>query len=71
MKPYVKEAASFAAKTALGLCLGYILGPIIGRFVMGSGISGHLIAQKLVIGIAFFPVLFVGIWMWGMYARKH
>jgi len=37
----------------------------------GKQINGNLIAQKIVTAIALYLVLFLGIWVWGIFGRKH
>ena len=71
MKPHVAAAAISALKWALGLSLGYILGPILVNLAGGEENTGNFVAQKLISGIALFPVLFIGIWIWGINTKKN
>lgn len=71
MKQHVKMAAASAAKWALGLCAGFVLGPVLLILTSGSDISGNLIAQKLVTAVALYPLLFVSIWAWGVFGKKQ
>ncbi len=71
MKPHVAAAAISALKWALGLSLGYILGPILINLAGGEENTGNFVAQKLISGIALFPVLFIGIWIWGINTKKN
>jgi hypothetical protein len=36
-----------------------------------TAVPGKLIAEKLIVGILWFPILFVGIWAWGTLSRKN
>ena len=66
MKPHVKTAAVSALKWAALLSAGLILGPMLMAVVVGgssAGRLGELFAQKLVVGIFWFPILFIGIWV--------
>jgi len=62
MKPHAKAAAVTAVKWAAGLSAGFILGPIVMGLASGTAVSGKLIAEKLVVGIVWFPILFFGLW---------
>lgn len=70
MNKRTKAAAASAAKWALILSGAFILGPIIIGLAGGTGLSGKIVAEKLVIGIAWFPILFFGLWAWGAYSKK-
>jgi hypothetical protein len=70
MKSRTRAAAVTAVKWALGLSAGFILGPIVIALTSGTEISGKLIAQKLVVGIVWFPILFFGLWIWGALSKK-
>lgn len=70
MKPHTKAAAASAAKWALGLSAGFVLGPIVIGLASGIGLSGKIIAEKLIVGIAWFPILFFGLWAWGAFSKK-
>jgi hypothetical protein len=70
MKPNTKAAAVTAVKWALGLSAGFVLGPIVIRLASGTELSGKLIAEKLIVGIALFPILFFGLWVWGTLSKK-
>ena len=71
MKPHVAAAARSALKWALGLSIGYILGPILFNLAGGEENTGNFVAQKLISGIALFPLLFIGIWIWGINTKKN
>ncbi|HRR41758.1 MAG TPA: hypothetical protein P5244_11050 [Syntrophales bacterium] len=71
MKPHVAAAAISALKWALGLSLGFILGPILINLAGGEENTGNFVAQKLMAGIALFPILFIGIWIWGINTKKN
>ena len=71
MKPHTKAAAVTALKWALGLSAGYILCPIIISLASGTALTGNIIAQKLIVGIAWFPILLFGIWVWGTLSKKN
>lgn len=70
MKSHTRAAAATAVKWALGLSSGFILGPIVFALTSGAALSGELVAQKLIIGIAWFPILFFGLWAWGALSKK-
>lgn len=70
MKPHVRAAAASASKWAFWLSACFILGPIVIGFAGGGGITSKVIAEKLVIGIACFPILFIGLWVWGILSKK-
>jgi hypothetical protein len=70
MKPYTKAAAVTAAKWALGLSAGFILGPFVIGLVSGTELSGNFIATKLVTGIGAFPIIFLVLWVWGLLSKK-
>ena len=70
MNKKVKPAAASAAKWALILSGAFILGPIIVGLAGGTGLSGKMMAEKLVVGIAWFPILFFGLWAWGVFSKK-
>ncbi len=52
MKSHTRASAATAVKWALGLSAGFILEPIVIALTSGTALSGELIAQKLVVGIA-------------------
>lgn len=70
IKQHVKMGAS-AAKWALGLCPGFVLGPLLLLLTSGSDINGNLIAQKFVPAVTHYPILFVGIWVGGVFGKKQ
>jgi hypothetical protein len=71
MKPHTKAAAVTAVKWAAGLSAGFILGPIVMGLASGTAVSGKLIAEKLIVGIVWFPILFFGLWAWGALSKKN
>lgn len=71
MKPQTKAAAVTAVKWAAGLSAGFILGPIVMGLASGTVVPGKLIAEKLIVGIAWFPILFFGLWAWGALSKKN
>jgi len=71
MKSHTKAAAVTAVKWAAGLSAGFILGPIVMGLASGSTVPGKLIAEKLLVGIAGFPILFFGLWAWGSLSKKN
>ncbi len=71
MKPQTKAAAVTAVKWAAGLSAGFILGPIVMGLASGTEVPGRLIAEKLIVGIVWFPILFFGIWVWGALLKKN
>lgn len=73
MKSHTKAAAVTAAKWALGLSAGFILGPIVMRLGSGIEIPGNMVAQRLVIGIAWFVIIFfcLCLWVWGTLSKKN
>lgn len=71
IKPYVKAQAAWAASWALGLSAAYIIGPLIVNLVVyGVDNLGGKMGMKVVAGIVLFPVIFVGLWLWGIYMKK-
>lgn len=70
MKPHVKTAATSALKWAFRLSACFVLGPIVIGLAGGGGVTGKMIAEKLVVGIACFPILFIGLWVWGVFPKK-
>jgi len=71
MKPHTKAAAVTAVKWAAGLSAGFILGPIVMGLASGTAVPGKLIAEKLIVGIAWFQILFFGLWAWGALSKKN
>jgi len=71
MKPHTKVAAVTAVKWAAGLSAGFILGPIVMGLASGTAVPGKLIAEKLIVGIVWFPILFFGLWVWGALSKKN
>lgn len=71
MKPHTKAAAVTAVKWAAGLSAGFILGPLVMGLASGTTVPGKLIAEKLVVGIFWFPILFFGLWAWGALSKKN
>lgn len=61
MKPHTKAAAVTAVKWAAGLSACFILGPIVMGLASGTAVPGKLIAEKLIVGIFWFPTLFFGL----------
>nr|WP_305910348.1 hypothetical protein [Methylomarinum sp. Ch1-1]MDP4523101.1 hypothetical protein [Methylomarinum sp. Ch1-1] len=59
MKAKTKTAAITALKWAAGLTAGFIIGPTIVILANGQGDTGGMIAEKLVVGAAWFPILFL------------
>lgn len=70
MKAKTKTAAFSALKWAAGLTAGFIIGPIIVILANGQGDAGGMIAEKIVVGIAWFPIFFFGFWAWGTFSKK-
>ena len=70
MKPHTKATAATAAKWALGLSAGFILGPIVVGLASETELSGGLIAEKLIVGIALIPILFFGLSVWEAISKK-
>jgi len=62
MKPHTKAAAVTAGKWAAGLSAGFIMGPIVMGLASGTAVPRKLIAEKLIVGIVWFPILFFGLW---------
>lgn len=71
MKPHTKAAAATVVKWAAGLSAGFILGPIVMGLASGTAVPGKLIAEKLIVGIVWFPILFFGLWAWGALSKKN
>lgn len=71
MKPHTNAAAVTAVKWAAGLSAGFILGPIVMGLVSGASVPGKLIAEKLIVGIVWFPILFFGLWAWGALSKTN
>ena len=71
MKAHTKAAAKSAAIWALVLSGGLILSPIVISLASGAGLSGEVIATKLVAGVGLFPILFVGLWAWGALSKRN
>lgn len=71
MNPRTKAAAVTAVKWAAGLSAGFILGPIVMGLASGTAVPGKLIAEKLIVGIVWFPILFFGLWAWGALSKKN
>jgi hypothetical protein len=69
-KPHIKKAAISAAVWAAGLCGGFILGPLFIGLPGGAGISPEEIAKKLVAAVFLFPIIFVVVWLWGIFMKK-
>lgn len=71
MKPNTKAAALAAVKWAAGLSAGIILGPIVIALAGGTAAPGKLVAEKLIVGIVQFPILFFSLWAWGALSKKN
>lgn len=71
MKPHTRAAAITAIKWALGLSIGFILGPILMRLGSGIEIPGNMVAQRLVFGIVWFVIIFFCLWIWGALSKKN
>jgi len=71
LKTKTKTAAISALKWAAGLTAGFIIGPTVVILANGQGDTGGMIAEKLVVGIAWFPILFFGLWAWGTFSKKN
>ena len=71
VKPHTKAAAVTAVKWAAGLSAGFILGPIVMGLASGTAAPGKLIAEKLIVGLFWFPILFFGLWAWGVLTKKN
>lgn len=66
-----KDSAASAVQWALGLSVGYVLGPIIVfSLASGTGVSGGFVAEKLIVGIAWFFIIYFGLRLWGTFQRK-
>ena len=70
LKKPSKNAAITALKWATGLTTGFILGPILVVLIYGTSDFGGMIAEKLIVGIFMFPILFLGFWAWGTFTKK-
>lgn len=70
LKAQTKSAAISAFKWAAGLSAGFIIGPTVVILANGQGDTGGMIAGKFVVGIAWFPILFFGLWAWGTFSKK-
>jgi len=70
LKTKTKTAAISALKWAAGLTAGFVIGPTVVILANGQGDTGGMIAEKLVVGIAWFPILFFGLWAWGTFSKK-
>lgn len=62
MKPNTVASAGKAAKFSLVASSAFIVAPIIVHVASGIEVTGGFLAQKLVIGIFLFPVIFLVIW---------
>lgn len=71
MEIHTKAAAITAFKWSAGLSSGFVLGPIIMGLASGTAMPEKLIAEKLIVGIYWFPILFLGFWGWGMLTKKN
>lgn len=70
MKPHIKAAGISAVGWAAGLSAGFFLGPLLSGLAGGAGISPEDMATKLVVVVFLFPVIFVVVWLYGIFARK-
>lgn len=70
MKPHLKTAAISALQWAFGLSAGFILGPMLISFISGTAISEKLLAEKLIVGSSLFLIIFVGLWLRGIFSKK-
>lgn len=70
LKAQTKSAAISALKWAAGLSASFIIGPTVVILANGQGDTGGMIAEKLMVGIAWFPIPFFGLWAWGTFSKK-
>ena len=66
MSPKSKDALKAALGCATVLVSDFVGVPIIIGAAHGVSDLGGLIAQRLIVGIFLFPVIFVSIWAWSM-----
>lgn len=64
MKPSTRASAVKAAKYALIASTSFIVAPIVVHIASGIEVTGGLLAEKLVVGIAQFPIFFLIIWVY-------
>lgn len=50
-----------AAKYALGISASYILVPSVMNLIEGLEISGNMMAQRVIVGVAWFLIIFIGL----------
>ena len=70
MKPHTKAAATTAVRWAGGLSAGFVVWPIMIGFSTGTADMGKLIAEKLMVGFFWLPILFLVFWAWGTFTKK-
>ncbi len=70
MKTQTKSAAISALKWAAGLTAGFIAGPVLIGLSGGSGLSSEKIAMKFIVGVVWFPILFLVFGHGGHFQKK-
>src|SRR4051812_15234640 len=70
MKPRIKTTGVAAAKWTVALSAAIILGPLFMGLAASVDISAETIAQKLLVALVSFPIIFVVIWICGIFTRK-
>ncbi len=68
MKPHTKAAAVSAVKWAAALSALFVLVHLVVGLAMGSGIDG--MAKKLAVAIFWFPIIFIGLWLYGIFSKR-
>ena len=71
MKPNTRIAALLAFKWASALYVGFALTLTLILLASGSEISGKLMAEKVIIGVFSFPIIFTCLWVWSAVSKKN
>jgi len=64
MKTGPRSPAVSAALWAIGLCAGYVFGPLLLQIGAATGVSEKDLAMRLISAAFLFPLLFLGLWVY-------
>lgn len=64
-------AAANAAKYAIAVSAAYILIPPIIRISEGLEVSGNFMAQRVIVGLAWFLIVFIGFFVKGLFSKEQ
>ena len=72
MKSHIKTAGISAIKWSFFLSVIFIIIPIIMALLAGGRDDlGGFAGKRMVLGIGAFPIVFIGLWVWGIISKKE